>query len=748
MSAPHATHPTPEDLAAFAAGTLPQARAGGVAAHLESCPDCRRSADSRSGTRLHGGAPATSAAPPNLPPELANHPRYRILRELGRGGMGVVYQARQTVMDRQVVIKVINKALLDQPGALERFQREVRAAAKLSHPNIVTAYDAEQAGELHMLVMEFVPGQSLAEVLQKKGPLPVPQACSFIRQAALGLQHALERGMVHRDIKPQNLMLTPKVQVKILDFGLAKLASERGAGAGLTAANAYMGTPDYSAPEQATDARKADIRADIYSLGCTLYCLLAGRPPFHEETDVKTILAHLQKEPPPLADLRSDVPAGLGAVVARMLAKDPGERYQKPVEVAQALLPFAKAGANLAPAAPSLASATRKTAVAGDTAGSKTARQVAAAVDATPAVAPKAAPKPRTSPTRSAPAAASSRTWLALGGAAAAVVVLGLGVLVAGAIALGRRGAVEPDNGASAIAQLASERQRATGPVRPQATTPDRPSWLPSGPADNKSPEQPPVPVETPAEPTPARPDKPGDPPGGTGSIIIPPPPAETDPIKARLDKAREAYEADYEKLRKEMLDSFQEKEDAARKDGNKKVVDQVKTEREAFENRNQLPRVVPSAPYEQGLKKAVVAMETAYEAAIKEYTRANEDAKGRSVEEELKQFKKDSTPRPKAPVVVATYAYEVRNPKGVLASRATHKLYSNGHVDAPNSPATWQAKGNVIVFRWPDPKAPGGAWEDVCTGSNSGASFVGKNQAGWIIDGVRLNKGEADKKP
>ena len=277
--------------------------------------------------------------------------RYRILRELGRGGMGAVYQARHTVMDRQVVIKVINKSLLDQPDALERFRREVQAA-QLSHPNIVTAYDAEQAGDLHLLVMEFVPGQSLAEVLQKQGPLPVAHACHYARQAALGLHHAFERGMVHRDIKPANLMLTPRGQVKILDFGLAKVVKENRPKQALTALNSYMGTPEYSAPEQATDARSADIRADLYSLGCTLYCLLAGRPPFQEDTPVKTILAHLEKEPAPLPELRPDVPPGLWAVVARLLAKDPARRYQTPAEVAQALAPFCRRGGKPGPVPP------------------------------------------------------------------------------------------------------------------------------------------------------------------------------------------------------------------------------------------------------------------------------------------------------------------------------------------------------------------------------------------------------------
>jgi tRNA A-37 threonylcarbamoyl transferase component Bud32 len=297
-----------------------------------------------------------TAAP--VPPELANHPRYRILRQLGKGGMGVVYEAEQTLMGRRVAIKVISKALLDHPDTLERFRREVRAAAQLAHPNIVAAYDAEQAGDLHMLVMEFVEGQSLDQVLRRRGPLPVLHACVYVRQAALGLQHAHERGMVHRDIKPHNLMLTPRGQIKILDFGLAKMVSEQRPGQTLTALHAYMGTPEYSAPEQAADARSADIRADIYSLGCTLYCLLAGRPPFHGETQVQTILAHLEKPPPPLPELRPDVPPDLWAVVAKMLAKAPAQRYQKPAEVAQALAPFGKPGAKAAPAQETMAART------------------------------------------------------------------------------------------------------------------------------------------------------------------------------------------------------------------------------------------------------------------------------------------------------------------------------------------------------------------------------------------------------
>jgi serine/threonine protein kinase len=374
------THPTPQQLTAFGLGKLSEAAAATVAAHLESCPACRQvaakaapspiadqaraakpgssSTPPRSSvTRVQGvaagaAAPEPAASPGNVPPELANHPKYRIIQELGRGGMGVVYEAVQTLMDRPVAIKVLNPSILEHPDTLPRFLAEVRAAAKLDHPNIVRAYDADQVGNLHLLVMEFVEGMSLADRVRQRGPVPVPHACHYARQAALGLQHAFERGMVHRDIKPQNLMLTPRGQVKVLDFGLARLRGEAAPGTGLTQVGSFMGTPEFVAPEQATDARMADTRADLYSLGCTLYFLLTGRPPFTESTAVLQVLAHIEKEPPALHTVRPDVPTELSAVVARMLAKDPAQRYQKPAEVAQALLPFIKAAAKATPPAP------------------------------------------------------------------------------------------------------------------------------------------------------------------------------------------------------------------------------------------------------------------------------------------------------------------------------------------------------------------------------------------------------------
>ncbi len=279
----------------------------------------------------------------DVPPELANHPRYRVIGMLGKGGMGMVFKAEHRVMKRFVALKVIGTHLVAEPAALARFRREVEAAARLSHPNIVTAYDAEQAGNCHFLVMELVDGISFDLVLKRKGPLPLVFACDYMRQAALGLQHAHEHGMVHRDIKLQNLMLTRKGQVKILDFGLARFASENGPTAPLTECGALTGTPDFISPEQAEDAHSADIRADIYSLGCTFYTLLTGQLPFPAGSYVEKIVGHLKKEPAPLTTFRSDLPPELVHIVGRMMAKDPAQRFQTPDEVAKALLAFRKA---------------------------------------------------------------------------------------------------------------------------------------------------------------------------------------------------------------------------------------------------------------------------------------------------------------------------------------------------------------------------------------------------------------------
>jgi serine/threonine protein kinase len=281
------------------------------------------------------------------PPELANHSQYEVVRELGRGGTGVVYLARHRLSGRREVLKVMNRGSLARSGSKERFLREIQAAARLHHPNIVKMYTALEAGDLLVLVMEYVEGLDLAEVVKRIGPLLVLNACFCVQQVALGLQHAFNKGMVHRDIKPQNLILAPDGErrlVKILDFGLAKVTSEAPTNTGLTIEGQMLGTPTYMAPEQAIHADKADVRADIYSLGCTLYFLLTGGPPFAGENTYDILLAHRSLNALPVNEIRLEIPEALAAVVARMMAKDPAQRYQKPGDVVEALAPFVRTG--------------------------------------------------------------------------------------------------------------------------------------------------------------------------------------------------------------------------------------------------------------------------------------------------------------------------------------------------------------------------------------------------------------------
>ncbi len=271
---------------------------------------------------------------------------YVLLEKLGEGGMGSVFKARNWKLGRVVALKVIRKERLNSPDAVRHFEREVRAAAALSHSNIVHAFDADAIAGTHLLVMEYVEGATdLARLVKKDGPLPVAQACEYVRQVALGLQHAHERGMVHRDIKPHNLLLTANGKVvKVLDMGLARLGPSSGdddRSSTMTQEGAIMGTPDYIAPEQALESHTVDIRADLYSLGCTFFYLLTGRVPFPAGTLIQKVNKHQFEEPPPVETLRPDVPACVAAMVRKLMAKRPEDRHQTPAELAIALAALA-----------------------------------------------------------------------------------------------------------------------------------------------------------------------------------------------------------------------------------------------------------------------------------------------------------------------------------------------------------------------------------------------------------------------
>jgi serine/threonine-protein kinase len=272
---------------------------------------------------------------------------YRLLEPIGEGGMGKVFKACHARMNRQVALKVIPSECLANANAVSRFHREMRAVAQLSHANIVSAFDAGQEGETHYLAMEFVEGIDLARLVRQSGPLGIPQACEYIRQAALGLQHAHEKGLVHRDIKPGNLIVSRSGSdgspvVKILDFGLARFEEHTERMTRLTQLGRILGTVDYISPEQAGDASVVDIRADIYSLGCSLFYLLTGKPPFAGADSMERTLARLLKDAPSVCNFRAEVPAELEQIVARMLARKPKDRYRTPTEVAAALEPFTR----------------------------------------------------------------------------------------------------------------------------------------------------------------------------------------------------------------------------------------------------------------------------------------------------------------------------------------------------------------------------------------------------------------------
>jgi serine/threonine protein kinase len=264
--------------------------------------------------------------------------KYRLLERIGVGGMGQVFLCEHTYMRRRVAIKVLPPTKAQDPVSLARFYREARVASALDHPNIVKTYDIDQDANLHFLVMEYVDGTSLLDLVKRFGPLNVLRASHYIRQACQGLQYAHQAGMIHRDIKPGNIMVDRQGTAKLLDMGLARFYRDEKDQLTLKYDDKnVLGTADYVAPEQTRDSRNIDIRADIYGMGATFYYILTGQPPFPEPSVAEKLIAHQTKKPRPIRELRPEVPVGLAKIIDKMMAKDPKERFQTPQEVVDAL---------------------------------------------------------------------------------------------------------------------------------------------------------------------------------------------------------------------------------------------------------------------------------------------------------------------------------------------------------------------------------------------------------------------------
>ena len=265
--------------------------------------------------------------------------KYKVLEHLGAGGMGTVYLCEHRHMRRRVAIKLLSAVACDAPGTLERFRREAQAVSMLNHPNLVRAHDLDQDGPVHYLVMEFIDGRSLHQLVESQGPLAPERSINYIAQVASGLQHAHKARLVHRDVKPSNLLLDRTGVMKILDLGLARFEESNDHLTRLIDSKLVLGTADYLAPEQAISS-DVDTRADIYSLGCTLYYLLAGRAPFADGNLAHKLIAHQTQEPFPIQRVRPDLPSGVCLVLAKMMAKRTVDRYQVPIDILRALSPW------------------------------------------------------------------------------------------------------------------------------------------------------------------------------------------------------------------------------------------------------------------------------------------------------------------------------------------------------------------------------------------------------------------------
>ena len=366
--------PSLDQLTGYVFGCLPDPDFDCVAGHVSTCTACQSTLDQLDDVpdllvaRLRE-VPALGSEPTESPELLALmlraeeiecgvHPanelpqrlgQYEIVGLLGRGGMGAVYKAFHTNLKRFVAVKALSRERASNPEAVLRFEREMEAVGRLSHPNIALAHDAGQLDGTLFLATELVEGLDLAKLVKRHGPLSIADACEVVRQAALGLDHAHGKGLVHRDVKPSNLMVSSTGVVKLLDLGLARFRTET-VSADETSTGVWLGTVDYMAPEQAEDPRKVDAKSDLYSLGCTLFHLLVGHAPFagqEHNTPFKKMTAHAREQAPVIRSLRPDVPKQLSGIIGQLLSKDPSLRRQTAHDLADALTDFAS-GADLA----------------------------------------------------------------------------------------------------------------------------------------------------------------------------------------------------------------------------------------------------------------------------------------------------------------------------------------------------------------------------------------------------------------
>ena len=372
--------PDRDMLADYVLGKTSEADMAGVASHVEACPKCQSQMETLDGlsdtviTFLRRSIPKEVDSDEPLLQEVLSRigsitsasgldsddhgqevaiplqvGQYRLMEKLGQGGMGTVYKAFHTKLKRVVAVKLLPSYRKRSPQAIARFSWEMEAVGRLDHPNIVGAHDAGEADGQVFLVMEYVEGVTLSSLTRRLGSLTLADSCDIVRQAAIGLQHIHEHGLVHRDVKPSNLMLTTSGVVKVLDLGLARLETETCNDIAATVSGQLMGTADYMAPEQGSNPRDADAKADVYSLGCTLYFFLAGRPPFGDrrhDTFLQKVLRHIHEQVVPIEQIRTDVPGSLTAILNKMLAKNPADRCATAAEVSELLIPFSS-GANL-----------------------------------------------------------------------------------------------------------------------------------------------------------------------------------------------------------------------------------------------------------------------------------------------------------------------------------------------------------------------------------------------------------------